>query len=142
MPGSMVQRLNRCWRMAATGFSFLVFGVGGLLLRIAVFPLLSLCIRERRLRVLAARHVILVLFRVFVGLMRWLRVLRYDISGLERLQRQGLLILANHPTLIDTVFLMAFVKRADCIVKSRLWKNPFTRGTVHAAGYISNDSGP
>ena len=43
---------------------------------------------------------------------------------------------------VDTVFLMAFVRRADCIVKSRLWKNPFTRGTLHAAGYISNDSGP
>jgi len=40
------------------------------------------------------------------------------------------------------VLLMAFVKRADCIVKSRLWKNPFTRSTVQAAGYISNDSGP
>lgn len=141
MLSSLVKRLNRYWRIAATGFSFLAFGVGGLLLRIAVFPLLNLCIREPGLRVLAARHVILVVFRVFVGLMRWLGVLRYDISGLERLQRQGLLILANHPTLIDTVFLMAFVKQADCIVKSRLWNNPFTRGTVRAAGYISNESG-
>ena len=49
--------------------------------------------------------------------------------------------MANHPTLIDTVFLMAFVKRADCIVKSALWRNPFTHGPVRAAGYVSNDSG-
>jgi 1-acyl-sn-glycerol-3-phosphate acyltransferase len=52
-----------------------------------------------------------------------------------------LLILANHPTLIDTVFLMAFVKHADCIVKGRLWNNPFTRGPVQAAGYVNNDAG-
>jgi 1-acyl-sn-glycerol-3-phosphate acyltransferase len=52
-----------------------------------------------------------------------------------------LLILANHPTLLDIVFLMAFVRRADCIVKSGLWRNPFMRGPVKAAGYIRNDHG-
>jgi 1-acyl-sn-glycerol-3-phosphate acyltransferase len=73
--------------------------------------------------------------------MRGLGVLRYEIVGLEKLERGGLLILANHPTLIDTVFLMAFVKRADCIVKGQLWNNPFTSGPVRAAGYISNEGG-
>jgi 1-acyl-sn-glycerol-3-phosphate acyltransferase len=34
---------------------------------------------------------------------------------------------------------MAFVPRADCIVKARLWRNPFIRATVRAAGYIRND---
>ncbi|MFC5474840.1 lysophospholipid acyltransferase family protein [Paraherbaspirillum soli] len=137
----MLKRLGRYWRILATGFSFFVFGVGGLLLRISVFPLLNLMVWERRRRVLIARHVIRLAFRAFVGLMRGLGVLHYEIRGLERLERQGLLILANHPTLIDTVFLMAFVKRADCIVKSRLWQNPFTGGPVRAAGYISNDHG-
>ena len=79
--------------------------------------------------------------RGFVGLMRRLGVLRYDVLGLERLDRGGLLILANHPTLIDTVFLMAFVKDANCIVKNELWRNPFTRGPVKAAAYISNERG-
>jgi 1-acyl-sn-glycerol-3-phosphate acyltransferase len=55
------------------------------------------------------------------------------------LRRKGLLILANHPTLIDIVFLMALVKGADCIVKSGLWRNPFTRSTVRAAAYVRND---
>jgi 1-acyl-sn-glycerol-3-phosphate acyltransferase len=68
-------------------------------------------------------------------------VLQYEISGLEKLQRRGLLILANHPTLIDIVFLIAFVKRANCIVKSALWRNPFTHSTVRAAAYIRNDDG-
>ncbi len=88
-----------------------------------------------------ARDIIQFTFRTFVGLMRGLGVLRYQVIGLEKLQRHGLLILANHPTLIDTVFLIAFVKRADCIVKGRLWNNPFTSGPVRAAGYISNDQG-
>jgi 1-acyl-sn-glycerol-3-phosphate acyltransferase len=81
-------------------------------------------------------------FRAFVGLMRALGVMRYEVRGLDKLDREGQLILANHPTLIDTVFLIAFVHNADCIVKAGLWNNPFTRGPLRAAGYINNDQGP
>jgi 1-acyl-sn-glycerol-3-phosphate acyltransferase len=138
---TMLNRIGRYWRVFATALSFLAFGAGGLALRVLVFPALNLFIWERRLRVMLARRVIRLTFRGFIGLMRSLGVLRYEIRGLERLERGGLLILANHPTLIDTVFLMAFVKHADCIVKNKLWRNPFTRGPVRAAGYISNERG-
>jgi 1-acyl-sn-glycerol-3-phosphate acyltransferase len=137
----MRKPLSLYWRVFATGFSFLIFGVGGLFLRVAVFPLLNVFVWQRGKRINLAREVIRLAFRTFVGLMQTLGVLRYEIVGLHRLERSGLLILANHPTLIDTVFLMAFVQRADCIVKGRLWDNPFTGGPVRAAGYINNDSG-
>jgi 1-acyl-sn-glycerol-3-phosphate acyltransferase len=127
--------------VGATGLSFALFGLGGLLLRLAVFPLLHLLVRRRERRVTAARAIIRLAFRAYVDVMRALGVLRYEVRGLEKLERRGLLILANHPTLIDTVFLMAFVRNADCIVKGALWNNPFTRGPVRAAGYISNDGG-
>jgi 1-acyl-sn-glycerol-3-phosphate acyltransferase len=141
MPESWLARLSVGWRVFATGLSFVVFGVGGLVLRVLVFPMLHLLVRQRERRVAWSRAVIRRVFRNYVDLMRMLGVLRYEIRGLEKLERGGLLILANHPTLIDTVFLMAFVKNADCIVKSALWNNPFTRGPVRAAGYIRNDSG-
>jgi 1-acyl-sn-glycerol-3-phosphate acyltransferase len=137
----MREGLSRGWRVLATGLSFTVFGVGGLLLRVVVFPVLNVFVRERRKRVAAARGVIRVVFRAFVWMMQALGVLRYEIVGAQRLERNGLLILANHPTLIDAVFLMALVKDADCVVKGRLWNNPFTRGSVRAAGYINNDAG-
>jgi 1-acyl-sn-glycerol-3-phosphate acyltransferase len=137
----MLELAGRWWRVFATGLSFTVFGAGGLLLRVLVFPLLQLLVRAPAARTAAARAVIGWTFRAFVGLMRGLGVLRYEIIGLEKLDRRGLLILANHPTLIDTVFLMAFVKGADCIVKSQLQRNPFTSGPVRAAAYISNEHG-
>jgi 1-acyl-sn-glycerol-3-phosphate acyltransferase len=137
----LLARLFRVWRIFATGLSFAVFGVGGLLLRVLVFPLLNVLVRQPERRVRAARDIIRRAFRTYVDLMRALGVLRYEITGLEKLERGGLLILANHPTLIDTVFLMAFVKNADCIVKGALWNNPFTGGPVRAAGYISNAGG-
>jgi 1-acyl-sn-glycerol-3-phosphate acyltransferase len=139
---SLRQRVGRSSRVAGTAFSFFIFGLGGLLLRGVVFPLLTLIVHNRVLEVRLARDIIRLAFRFFIEMMRVLGVLRYDVKGLERLQRKGLLILANHPTLIDTVFLMAFVRQADCIVKQSLWNHPVTRGPVRSAGYISNENGP
>ncbi|MFO1340710.1 MAG: lysophospholipid acyltransferase family protein [Burkholderiaceae bacterium] len=137
----MADRLDLAWRTAATGFCFATFGLGGLLLRAVVFPLLNLVVAQRERRTRWARAWIHQSFRLFVGLMRGLGVMTCEVRGAERLQREGLLILANHPTLVDVVFLMSFVRRADCIVKAALAANPFTRGPVLAAGFVCNDSG-
>jgi 1-acyl-sn-glycerol-3-phosphate acyltransferase len=137
----MFKSVNRYWRVFATGLSFVSFGIGGVLLRVLIFPVLNLVVWNQPRRTALSREIIRLAFRSFVGLMRFLGVLRYELIDGHRLEREGLLILANHPTLIDTVFLMAFVKRADCIVKGGLWNNPFTRGPVRAAGYINNDLG-
>ena len=131
----MLSNFTRYWRVFGTGLSFVAVGIGG----VFVFPVLNFAIRDRQRRSVIARHVIRFTFRSIVGLMRVMGVFRYEIRGLERLERHGLLILANHPTLIDIVFLMAFVKHAECIVKSQLWRNPFTHATVRAAAYVRND---
>ncbi len=134
--------LNQYWRICGTGLGFLTFSIGALSLRLLVFPLLQIFVRDRQQRERWARRWIRWAFRSLVECVCLLGVISYDIRGLQRLQRRGLLILANHPTLIDTMLLMAFVHQADCIVKSSLWNNPVTRGPVRAAGYISNAQGP
>ncbi len=137
----MLDKLFYGWRILATGWCFAMFGIGGLLLRVLLFPVLNLLIWDQTHRIEVARGVIRLMFRLFIGMMHGLGVLRYQLIGAEKLQRKGLLILANHPTLIDTVFLMAFVRQADCIVKGDLRNNPFTRGAVTSAGYIFNNHG-
>ena len=134
-------RLNHLWRIFGTGVSFLAFGVGGLLLGVLVFPLINLGVRDPARRRRWARRLVQKSFAFHIELMRALGVLTYEIRGLERLQRDGVLILANHPTLIDVVFLISRLPNADCVVKSALARNPFTRGPVHAAGYVFNDDG-
>jgi 1-acyl-sn-glycerol-3-phosphate acyltransferase len=134
----MIEKIGRCWRLFGAGLSFAAIGVGGL----AVFPALNFIIPRREARTAVARRLIRFTFRSIVRLMAVFGVFYCDIRGLERLERRGLLILANHPSLIDIVILMAFVKQADCIVKSGLRRNPFMRATIRAAGYIRNDSGP
>lgn len=133
-------KLNHLWRTLATGLSFLAFGLGGLLLRILVFPALQLLARDP-LRRRLARRLVQKSFGFHIELMRVLGVLTYEIRGRERLQRDGLLILANHPTLIDVVFLISLLPNADCVVKPSLARNPFTRGPVRATGYVHADDG-
>jgi 1-acyl-sn-glycerol-3-phosphate acyltransferase len=134
----MPERLDRAWRIVATGLCFAAFGIGGLLIGL-LFPLVRLLVPCEARRIALARGLIHHLFRGFVGAMRGMGVIRLEVSGLEGLRGGGRLILANHPTLIDVVLLMSLVERSDCIVKGALGRNPFTRGPVRAAGFVLND---
>ena len=53
----MINGWSRGWRILATGFSFAVFGMGGLLLQVLVFPVLNLLVRQPERRVRAARAI-------------------------------------------------------------------------------------
>lgn len=137
----MFERIERGWRVLATGVCFASFGAGSLVLGAIVFPLLRLAVVSPERRAVLARRVIRHTFRAFVLLMRTTRVISVEVRGLERLRGGGRLILANHPTLIDVVLLMALVEDGDCVIKGALGRNPVTRLTVRAAGFVSNDDG-
>jgi 1-acyl-sn-glycerol-3-phosphate acyltransferase len=130
------------WRAARTGTAFVIFGIGAIVLGVVVFPLLTVGAgRPRReLRVQRAIHLA---FRTFVWVMRILGLIRVTWRGLERLREPGArLIVANHPTLIDVVLLIALLPQADCVVKEAAWRNRAMRRVVRAAGYVRNDAGP
>ena len=104
-----------------------------------IFPLLGLSSGSEIQKKQRAQWCVHFSFFIFNGLMHRLGIMTYEINGLEKLNRPGQLIIANHPTLIDVVFLISRIPYADCIVKEKLWHNPFTRGPVMNAGYVSND---
>lgn len=127
------------WRLIATGLSFTVFGLGGVLLLLVVFPvqrLLPGSALERRTR---ARATVSALFMWFIRFMRALGVLTFEFDGAERLGQPGQLIIANHPSLLDVVFLIAHMRDTGCVVKDSLWRNPSMRGPIRACAYISNN---
>ncbi|MFZ2236864.1 MAG: lysophospholipid acyltransferase family protein [Dokdonella sp.] len=138
----MLRAIDRGWRVFATGLAFATFGLGGVVLGGIGVPLLHLLVRDRGRRRTLARKAIHSGFRTFVGWMRLLGVLRYEVIDQWRLQRRGLLVLANHPTLIDVVFLISLIPNADCVVRSGLFRNVFTGAMARSADYLCNDSGP
>ncbi len=136
----LAQRLNRHYRIHATGICFSVFGLGALALSFSWFPLLRLWHwRDREAAQRAIQRSLSAAFRGFVGLMKTAGVLSWEAHGLEHLRQPGVLVIANHPTLIDVVLLISFMPQVDCIVKAGLWRNLFLRWPVSWAGYIPND---
>lgn len=125
------------WRFVVTGLSFAAFGLGALVLSLFVLPVL-LCLPVHRSHRLSRRAVQSAL-RLFVGFLHQSGALTYEFRHIERLGRPGQLIVANHPSLIDAVFLIAFAPRANCVVKHAMFRNPLTRLVVKATGYISNE---
>lgn len=139
MINTLLYRANYLWRLFGTGFSFLCFGLGGLVLPILVLPIM-LFQRDQNRREKIIKNLIHCSFKFFIEMMRVLGVLSYDITNKNKLTQPGQLIIANHPTLLDVVFLISIIPHADCVVKSTLLRNPFTRGPLRAGRYIGNDN--
>ena len=137
----MIKRINHLWRLFATAMAFSLFGLGGALVPVLAVPMLYLFWRERSARQRAARRLVRHLFKGFIHFMRSVGILTWQVDGVERLRQSNAMILANHPTLLDVVFLVAFVPNADCIVKGKLDRNPAMRGFIRLTGYITNKDG-
>jgi 1-acyl-sn-glycerol-3-phosphate acyltransferase len=125
-------------RLATTGLGFLLFGVGGVLLGIVVVPLLLAVPGRGAARRLRVRRMIQLAFRFFAGFMHHSGAISFSVAGAERLGRPGQLIVANHPSLIDIVLLIAHTPAAGCVVKREAWRNPAMGIGVTAAGYVPN----
>lgn len=103
-------------------------------------PLTFIFIRNPDRRKNIARSTIGFAFMWFTWLIKSLGVLNYRIHGTEHLASAGnRMIIANHPSLIDVVFLLSIFPMVDCVVKNAIIHNPFLRGVARPADYISND---
>jgi len=131
----------RAWHWVASAIAFALFGLGGILLPLLVFPLLRCLPGTRETWQLRCQRAVHEVFRVYVAVIEAIGVVRVRVSAGEELRRPGQLVVANHPTLLDAVFLIAQMPQADCVAKQATWSNPFMRGVVRATGYLSNDLG-
>ncbi|MEP7057237.1 MAG: lysophospholipid acyltransferase family protein [Caldimonas sp.] len=69
-------------------------------------------------------------------------MLKIDAAALDRLRDEpgGLIIAANHPTMLDALVVVARLPRGVCIMKAELMRNPFLGAGARLARYIRNDS--
>ncbi|MAP94790.1 MAG: 1-acyl-sn-glycerol-3-phosphate acyltransferase [Ponticaulis sp.] len=135
--------LSRAWRLVGTGLSFALFGIAGLVMALIWFPLINLIIRDKSKRAAIAQLSVHKAWRLYIDIMRGLGVLTYDIDCAEKLRNcRGTVVVANHPSLIDVVFLMAFMRNTRAVVKKGVWNNPFMSGVVKACNFIPNLGDP
>jgi 1-acyl-sn-glycerol-3-phosphate acyltransferase len=131
--------MARSWRVFAMGLSFAVFGAGALVVSVFLLCKVATLGRDPMRRQHAARSSVRTSFRWFLRLVEALKIVSLDIDEATCRQlagARGCIVVANHPTLLDVVVLLAYLEQGNCVVKRALWRNPFLSWTVRMAGYI------
>jgi len=89
----------------------------------------------------AARSSISCAFRIYLFMLRWVCCIRCDARELDALRNDGpLIVIANHPSLLDAVILLSRLPNGTCIFKGGLRQNPLYGIGARMAGYVSNAS--
>lgn len=133
--------LNAFW----SGYEVLamVFGLGGLAVICLLglpFAFLFLILTERR-RVLLGRRAIAHSFSIYLWYLRLFFFVRIDCSELRAIQNtRPLIVVANHPSLLDAVILLSRLPYALCVMKAKLKNNILFGIAARVSGYISNES--
>ena len=81
-------------------------------------------------------------YRFYWACARASGLLRMDAQALDVLRDVpgGLVIAANHPSLLDALMIVARLPRGTCVMKGALTRNPFLGAGASLAGYVPNDS--
>ena len=130
----MPARISTAWRALRTGVAFAAFGLMSVWLGHVWLP------PEPWRRAQRAIHNA---YRIHAWLMIHLGLIEVRWIGADRLAGPGRkLLVANHPSLIDTALIVSHMAQADCIVGKDYSENPLLREAVRRADYISNDLPP
>ena len=117
----------------------LALGVASLLWNLVAAALYPLMPKERALVV--GRVAISRLYSNFWSLARACGMLELHNRVLDPLRDEpGLIIVANHPSMMDALMLVARLPRSACIMKAELMRNVFLGSGARLARYIRNDS--
>jgi len=138
----MRSRLEYSSRVVRTAAGYVLFAVLALIVAFAVLPASRLWPRGDARHDLRAQRILHRFARFYVTVIQRAGIMRLSFVGAERLTRDGPhLVAANHPTLLDMVFLISLLPQCDCIVNAPRSDNFFLRGLTRAAGYVRNDAG-
>lgn len=140
------RRVAAAFRSARVGLCFVYFGLGGLLISALALPILRLHARLRGLSQeavsLQTQRLVHLACRSFLGcLTSVMRVARIEWVGEAALSRGPLLVVANHPSLIDTPLLAAKLPQVEFIVNRGWTQIGWMRRIAEAAGYHHADGG-
>ena len=114
------------------------FGVGAVFLAIFVFPFIHLfASRKKQDFGVTARAYVSHTFRIFLDGLNLTHTSIRRVDDAEAYRKiHSKIIIANHPSLLDFVYIMSLVPNSTCIVRGSLTKTPLA-GVIKQA-YITN----
>jgi 1-acyl-sn-glycerol-3-phosphate acyltransferase len=135
----------RAFRLLRVALCFVYFGVGVWYLGVIAPPVawgLARLGRSQDAITVRAQRAAHSLFRSFLFVLtRLMRVGRIEWVGEEALQRGPVLVVANHPSLIDTPLLGSKLAQAYFIVGPEWLRNAWMRRAIAVAGYLRAEEG-
>ncbi len=127
-------------RSALLCFLLLGLGLASLgwnLIALVLWPLLTPATGQALGRAAISRG-----YALFWSVAQGVGMMRIDARELRGLgeERGGLIVAANHPSMLDAVLVVACLPRGVCIMKASLMGNVFVGAGARLARYIRNDS--
>ena len=132
---------SRRWRQLAFGFVLGQLGASLLFLSCIARALAVLLPRAAASRV--GRSSVSFIYRACWASAERLGLMRIDADALDALRGEqgGLIVAANHPTMLDAMLVVARLPRSVCVMRADLMRNVFLGPGARLASYIGNDSG-
>jgi 1-acyl-sn-glycerol-3-phosphate acyltransferase len=129
------------WRQLAFGFVLGQLGASLLFLSGVARALALLLPRQVASR--AGRSCISFIYRCCWASAERLGLMQIDADALDALrgERGGLIVAANHPSLLDAMLVVAHLPRCVCVMRADLMHNIFLGPGARLARYIGNDGG-
>ncbi|MCR4948877.1 MAG: 1-acyl-sn-glycerol-3-phosphate acyltransferase [Treponema sp.] len=125
------------YRCVSKIIAILCFGLGAILLAIFVFPFIRLFTLHKKDFGIIARAYVSHTFRVFLGNLNICKTSLLKVEDKQAYRNiHSKIIVANHPSLLDFVYIMSLVPNSTCIVRGGLTHTPL-RGVIKQA-YITN----
>jgi 1-acyl-sn-glycerol-3-phosphate acyltransferase len=134
----MVGKPKTCLKILAFYSAYALFGGVGVATSVGC-GVLSFVFQGPGARAWGQR-VISRLFAFFLWYVQWLNLIQVDAEDLKTLgESSGVIFVANHPSLLDVVFVIAKAPRMFCLMKPSLTRNAVFAGQARLAGYVATD---
>ncbi|SCK20425.1 lysophospholipid acyltransferase family protein [Vogesella sp. LIG4] len=130
---------NRCFRLGQIVLFYLMLCWLGSMLLLGNIAALPLLLAPRRLRQPVVQWTISAICRCFLAGAQACGLMQLDLRELDRLRsRKHLLLVPNHPSMIDAFLVLSRIPRAVCLMKASISSNMFLGAGAYLAGYVSN----
>ena len=124
-------------KILRAGFLFFFFALICISGDMLLVPVVLLGLNKFKFMQNLCRDLVRVSWGFFIKVTKICGYLDYKFE-LIKLNGGSNLVIANHPSLLDVVFLVSKFKRINCIVKGELGKNIFLFAAIRACNYIPN----
>lgn len=136
----MSKFLNHCWQVSGTALSLVIIYCCGLIICLLIIPLLSLCSSSKIATKRKTQALIQSACKYYLKLLQSLKLIEITLLNPEAIPvERASLIVANHPTLLDVIIILALVPRLNLVAKDTLWEKPWLKGILTALECIKND---